>query len=310
VAWRALFLGLCALTACGPRPVPPPPSAPRVTTAAQLIPADLDVVVRLDMAHMKAALGELTPELLSREVLARTSGDSSEEPDELIVTSLLDAELVYLGYRPSPELLPLDRVLALQGSFEPLVRAPSGFSAPIDLGADLRYWDKQPGKQPLSRSGAARLYTVGERVRAFVSEAELDSVERALDGRAGPWRLEAPEEGSLSLAVRPRRLARLVRGSLGELLGEAKTLDVVLELASDGAKLKLSLITAEPEQAARLASAAQLALSRALGERAKRVELDVVGERLSLSLRASRAELGALFACVKSKPTSATECAW
>ncbi|HYP91065.1 MAG TPA: hypothetical protein VEQ59_23025, partial [Polyangiaceae bacterium] len=292
------------------RALPPPPPAPRIATAAELIPADLDVVVRLDLAHIKGVLGELTPELLAREVLARTGSGNAGEPDELLVESLLRAKLVYLGYRPSAELLPLDRVLALQGAFEPLTRPPRGFAAPIDLGADLRYWDKQRGAEPLPRSGVARLYAVGERLRAFVSEAELDSVERALDGRAGPFRLEAPEEGALSLAVRPRLLARFVNGSLGELLADAKTLEVVLELASDGAKLKLSLLAGGPEQAERLARAGEIALTRALGERAKRAEIDVVGERLSLAWRASRAELSALFVCLKSAPASAAECAW
>jgi hypothetical protein len=308
---RALLLGLggLALGACGPRHLPPPPSAPPLVTAAELIPADLDVVARLDMTRIKAALGTLTPEALARDVLARGAGANGDEPDELLVASMLSADVVYLGYRPDPSLLPLDRVLALQGRFEPLTRPPSGFAPAIDLGADLRYWDKLPGR-PLPRASVARLYAQGDRVRAFVSEAELDAVERALEGLAGPRRLLAPEEGSLSLSARPQRLGRLVSGSLRELLEAAKLLELVIDLESDAAKLKLTLTTAEPAHAEQLASAGKLALSRALGEQAERAELRVDAERVTLSYVASRAELAALLGCLQGGTGSAAQCPW
>jgi hypothetical protein len=309
---RALLSGLAALAACGPRRLSPPPAAPRIGAAAELIPADLDVVARLDMGRMKAALGGLTPELVSRDVLARTAGEKGDEPDQLVVSSLLEAELVYLGYRPSPQLLPLDRVLALQGRFEPLA-TPPGFSAPVDLGADLRYWERLPGAKPGARSAIARIYALGERVRAFVSEAEIDAVERNLEGLAGPRQLLAPEEGSLSLSLRPRLLGRLTSGTLRELLEESRSLDVVLELDSDGGKLRAALVTAEPAHAEQLAKAGRGVLDRALGDRAGRARLDVVGERLSLSLTASRAELSSAFGCLREHSVpgaGATECPW
>jgi hypothetical protein len=301
---RALLSGLLALAACGPRRLAPPPSAPRVSSAAELIPADLDVVARLDMARMRAVLGGLTSDLLSREVLSRTSTEDGDEPDELLVRSLLEAELVYLGYRPNEHLLPLDRVLALEGRFEQLSQ-PRGFSAAIDLGADVRYWDKQPGAKPLARSAVARIYAAGERVRAFVSEAEIDALERTLNGFSGPRRLAPPEEGSLSLALRPRLLGRLARGTLRELLDEARTLDAVLELESDGGKLTLALVTAEPAHAERVALAGEDVLARVLGDGAAKARLDVVGERLTLSLKASRAELSRAFGCLRGGSTSA-----
>jgi len=306
---RALVTGLLALAGCGPRRLPPPPRAPKPSAAAELIPADLDVVVRLDLGRMKSALGALTPERLSQDVLARTAGASGDEPDALIVESLLAAELVYLGYRPNERMLPLDRVLALQGRFEPLTR-PRGFSGPVDLGGDVRYWELPPGAPKPARSGSARLYAIGDRVRAFVSEAEIDAVERALEGLPGPRPLSAPEEGSLSLALRPRLLARLTRGTLSELLGEAKSLQVVIELESDGAKLVLTLIAADAEQAARLGEAGKDVLGRALGERAGKASLTVVADRLSLVVRASREELAGALGCWQRDAGSATLCPW
>lgn len=306
---RVLLSGLLALAACGPRRVAPPPATPRLTGAVDLISPDLDVVARLDMARMKAALGGLTAELLSRDVLARTAGERGDEPDELVVESLLQADVVYLGYRPSPQLLPLDRVLALEGHFEPLGR-PRGFSAPTDLGGDLRYWERRREAGPLPRSGVARIYAAGDRVRAFVSEAELDAVERALGGSSAARRLSPPEEGSLSLSLRPRLLGQYVHGTLRELLEDAQALALVIELESDAGKVTLTLVAAEPAHAERLAAASKDALRRVLGERADTVRLDVVGERLTLSLKASRAELGGLLACARAGSPSAPGCAW
>jgi len=302
---RALLSGLLALAACGPRRLPPPPSAPRVSAAAELIPPDLDVVARLDMARMKAALGGLTSELLSRDVLSRTAGEQGDEPDALIVESLLQADVVYLGYRPSPQLLPLDRVLALEGRFEPL-RPPPGFSAVVDLGADVRYWERRTRDRPLPRSGVARIYAAGDRLRAFVSEAEIDAVERTLSGLGSSRRLSPAEEGTLSLALRPRVLGRLVNGTLRELLEDSESLGVVLELESDGGKLTLTIVTAEPAHAEQLSRAGRDVLVRLLGARAESARLEVVGDRLRLSMRASRAELSGVLGCLRDPSTCET----
>ena len=143
---RALLLGLSA-AACGPRALPPLPPAPSVSSAAELVPPDLDVVLRLDLARVKAALGASVLATLSHEVLSRDN--AGQEPDELVVASLLAADQVYLAYRPSTSWAPLDRVLALQGRFEPLLRPPSGFGGARDLGRDLRCWDaKVPPAKP------------------------------------------------------------------------------------------------------------------------------------------------------------------
>jgi hypothetical protein len=303
---RALLLGLSAV-ACGPKAAPALPTAPAITSAVELIAPDLDVVVRLDLARVKAALGVTALTALSRQVLAQDSG--GQEPDALVVASLLAAEQVYLGYRPSPLWAPLDRVLALQGHFEQLVRPPTGFSGATDLGRDLRYWDRRSA--PSSRGGVARVYALGDRVRAFVSEAELDSVERALDGLGSARRLEPPEEGTLSLAARPALLGRLAgHGTLRELLEDAKALRAVADLESDGVRLKLELLLSGAEQARQLASAGKLVLSRAMGDAALDVTLVAESDRVVLSARLTRAQLAPLLACVWGGAASAVACPW
>lgn len=309
---RRELLALSTLAfGCGPRRLPAPPDAPRIVSAAELIPADLDVVARLDLAKMKAALGGITSDLLSREVLSQSGeGEEGEEGEErFLVSSLLEADVVYLGYRPSPLLAPLDRVLALQGHFTPLTKAPEGFSGGVDLGADLRYWDKPSGAK-LARSGVARIYALGNRVRAFVSEAEIDAVERALDGLAGPRRLSAPEEGAVSLSARPALLGRLAGGRLRELLEQAKALQLTVDLDSDVASLRAALVTASAEDAATLEAAGKLVLERALGEKAHRAELSAVSDRVTLTYRVRREALAPLLACLNGGVASASRCPW
>ena len=217
---------------------------------------------------------------------------------------------MYLGYRPSPLWAPLDRVLALQGHFEPLVRPPTGFSGATDLGARLAVLGQSHDAEQ-SRGGVARVYALGDRVRAFVSEAELDAVERTLDGRGAARRLEPPEEGTLSLAARPRLLGRLAgNGTLRELLEDAKALRAVADLESDGVRLKLELLLSGAEQARQLASAGQLVLSRAMGDAVLDVTLGAESDRVVLSARLTRAQLAPLLACVGGGAASALACPW
>jgi len=304
---RVLLLGFAALgAACGSRRLPPPPAAPRVTSAAELIPPDLDVVVRLDLGRVKAALGAAALAALAGEVLAR--GKAEQGADDLELSSLLEAEQVYLGYRPSPLWAPLDRVLALQGSFTQLMHPPVGFSGATDLGGDVRYWD---AKTEPARGGVARIYALSQRLRAFVSEAEIDAVERALSGAASARRLQPPEEGTLSLAARPALLGVLSgHGSLRELLDGAKALNAVADLESDGVKLKAELLLENADQAAQLASAGKLVLGRALGDSTVQVELRADADRVLLSAKLSRAQLLPALGCLGLGAGGDGRCPW
>jgi hypothetical protein len=219
------------------------------------------------------------------------------------------ATLLGADYRPSVLWAPLDRVLAVQGHFEPLARPLAGFSGATDLGRDLRYWDSRSA--PSSRGGVARIYAWGDRVRAFVSEAELDAVERTLTGLGSARRLEPPEEGTLSLAARPGLLGQLAgQGTLRELLEDAKALRAVADLESDGVRLKLELLLSSAEQARQLASAAKLVLARSIGDSASDVTLDQESDRLLLSARLTRVQLAPLLACVGGGAASALACPW
>jgi hypothetical protein len=294
---RALLLGSSALLwSCGPRARPTLPSAPRVVSSEDLLPADLDVVVRVDLGKMKATLGAITEEVLSRDAL--TAGVASDErPEPVLVASLLAAERVYLAYRPSPLLLPTDRVLIVEGRFDPFVSPPPGFTLATDLGADLRYWDRKPGAR-LPRSGIARIYAQGQRLLAFVSEAELDAVERTLTTPSSPRQLRPPAEGAISLAMRPALLAKLASGTLRDLLERAQSLQLVGDLQSDRARVRAALVLASADDAQALQLAAQHLLERLPSELRASASLQAEQERLVLEATLTRSQLLPVLACL------------
>lgn len=315
---RALLLALgevlavgVLLASCRPEPVAAPPQAPRARVALDFVPPDLDVVARLDLGRVRSSLGDAALTALAREVSTRAS--AQDQTEQLVLESLLGAEVVYLAYRPSALLAPLDRVLALQGRFEQLPRMIAGFSPATDLGGDVRYWDKLPG-EPSERGAVARIYAVGTRVRVFLSKAELDSVERTLDGRGSERRLAPPEQGTLAVAIRPLLVARLAPGStLPDLLSDARSVHGVADLESDGMRLQLVLVLGDSESATRLAAAAQAVVARALppaGAAGHVGSVDVRAEtdRVLLSARLERGELARALACLGG--ASGSECPW
>jgi hypothetical protein len=187
--------------------------------------------------------------------------------------------------------VPLDRVLALDGAFTQLMREPEGFSAATDLGADIRFWDARTAP---ARAGVARIYAASDRLRAFVSEAEIDAVERLLQGAPEPS-LAAPEEGTLSLVARPSLWRGRAHGRLGELLDSAHELTCVLDLDSVGVRVKATLELESAEQASELATAARAALGQLLGDAAAQLELEGADDRVVIKGRLGRADLAPLF---------------
>jgi hypothetical protein len=172
----------------------------------------------------------------------------------------------------------------------------------------VRYWD---ATNPTTREGVARIYAFGDRLRAFVSEAELDAMERQLSGAPSDSRLEAPSEGTLSLAARPTLLARLSgHGLLRRLLEGAKHLSAVIDLDSDAVRLKAELQLQTPEQAADLVSAGNLVVGRLLGARAAQFELRADADRALLSAKLSRADLAPALGCLRGGEAGGSGCPW
>jgi len=233
----ALALGLGAF-GCASRP--PPPPAPSLTSPADALPGDLDFVVRVDLEKVRSALGPAGVELMRR-----GTGVLPSDPGTTLVTSALErTNTAYLALRP--ELVPgeADNVLVLSGRFEGLgieqALASAGFASPIDLGGDVRRFDRR-GK--VGRAAPARVYAFRDEQLVFVSAAEIDSVEAVLEHGARPSPLRPREQGVLAFAARLRALRFGLAQrypSLARTIGDASGVEGSVAASPDGLTLDLS----------------------------------------------------------------------
>jgi len=239
---RALFFGVLLSfgAACGGSR-PAPPRAPALATPADAVPPDLDLVLRVDLAKVRSALG---PQGIAS--LRGEAGDAVAETRDALVERALEAsDTAILALRP--ELLPheADNVLVLAGHFGALgvdraLRA-SGWSAPVDLGGDVRRFDRG-GK--ISRSSPARVYAFADERLVFVSAAEIDSVEAVLERHRASSSLKPQARGVLAFAARLRTLGTTLIDRYPELadaIGPAGAVQGVVDATPTGLGLEVAL---------------------------------------------------------------------
>lgn len=293
-ALLAVVVPAATLACSSVRRVPPPPPAPVVQAPADAIPGDLDVVVRLDLAAMKGALGQLA----LRELEARALGSASAEA--LVGAALRRADTAWFAFRPGlpPELT--DNVLVLRGDFADLEAPSPPWALARDLGGGFRRLDHEA---PAGRAQPARLYRRDDDLLVFVSEAELDSVELVLERGATVDRVEAPNEGALAVAARAPILARLVYAdapAAARLLDQARLVSAHVELTAAGLAGELDVEFREPTTADDAARASRV-LGAALKEQGgplatvlEGVDISAVGTSLVVRVELEAAALGAL----------------
>ncbi len=310
--WLPASAVLCALACSSPR-IGPPPDAPRLTRALSAMPSDLDVVLRVDLQRIRGTLGAPAMAALNEQALRSLHG-SDRGTDQLLLEALAQTDTLYIGLRPTASLASGDSVFVMTGHFpgfnpESAASRPS-FGRPLDLGADLRRYDRP---SPGLRSAPARFYVRGEQVVVALSEAEIDSVERTLEQGRGMPALEPPEKGALSAVARPRVLpSALFAGSraLRDLAEGARRLELNADLTSAGVDATLALKfddATSAEQVARALSELGEALQRSPGRLAKfaaRIKISNAAEFVTLHFELGRDELSELVNC------RGSACAW
>ncbi len=308
-----LAAGLAWATACSAPRVGPPPDAPRFTRPLSAMPADLDVVLRVDLKRIRDTLGGPAMTALSEQALHGLHGED-HATDELLLKMLSQTDTLYVGLRPSPAFGAADSVYVMAGHFSGFdpARAESSprFSSALDLGGDLRRYDRAP---PKTRSAPARFYVRGEELIVSVTEAEIDSVERTLEQGRGRPSLEPAEKGALSAVARPRVLPRqLFAGSrpLRELAQDASRVELDADLTSAGVDASLALKFDDPSAAEQVGHALidmRDALKTSPGRLAKfaaRVEISNAAEFVTLHFALGRDEFSELINC------RGTACDW
>ncbi len=187
--------GSSAATAKGSRASAGAPAIDRRLDPAEIFPADLDLVVRLDVARMRSSIGPAAASAMAARA-AREAGD------DVLRAALACADVVWLGARVR-DLDAGDHVVLVEGS-----------SCAPEL--DLASWKEQPSRNksvkisdrvdPARRAGTGRVIVFGDHATAFVSPMEMDSVARVLEAGPDARRGNPVAEGVISLDVRADRL--------------------------------------------------------------------------------------------------------
>ncbi|HVU03640.1 MAG TPA: hypothetical protein VHE30_17900 [Polyangiaceae bacterium] len=194
-----LLSATLALAACGPPPVKPPPAAPVLDRPGAAIPGDLDVAIRIDVLAAKRFLGPAAGKALAIDVV-----DPVHDADvaKFFAASIDAADVIWVALRPGRAPALTDEVVLLRGRFgdlDPPRGGQLGFGPAIDLGGALRLYERP---RPERRSAPARIYARSDDWLVFVSEAEVDAVERSLERRAGDAHVDPPDQGIASFSAR------------------------------------------------------------------------------------------------------------
>lgn len=246
---------LLALLAAGCPEVPPPserppraqrpPRADRRIDPAELLPGDLDLVVRVDVARMRSGLGPKAADDLAARGLA-------EEQDELLREAVKRAEVVWIGLRLA-DLDAGDRVLAVEGRMRDLRPDPAGWErAPRPSEpAGAAVYDRRGGAP---RPGVGRVVALGERALVFASPVEVSSVARVLRDGPDEHRGDPAALGLVSLDLRASRLPpRLERRfpSIASIIAGLERIRATASLNEEGALLEAEIVARTPEGAGR-----------------------------------------------------------
>ena len=310
--WLLVLSGLFG-SSCHSTRIGPPPTAPSIVRPLDAMPADLDLVLRIDLKKMRDTLGAPAMTVISEQALSGLRG-ADQATDALLLSALDQTDTLWIGVRLTPALQAADSVLVLSGqfaNFDPHRAASTPpFDAGIDLGGTMRRFER---KKPPARSAPARIYVHGEDLIVSVSEAEIDSVERSLEEQRGAPPLEPADKGALSAVARPRVLPReLFAGSdsVRRLAQSADRLELNADLTGSGVDATLALKFEDAPLAERVAQALtemRDALGAGSGRLAKfalRLKLGNAGQYVSLRLVLGRDELSELVNC------RGSACAW
>ncbi len=293
VAWVAL-----AGFACESSEVAAPPTGPRFGRPIDVIPPDLQLTVRVAAKRLRESLGGAMVERI------RTDSQlGAPLADPLIGWALERADTAWASLRLGLVPEQTDNVLVLSGSFAKLAPDRSHWLTPVDLGGGWQRWDRS---EAVTRAEPARVYAFGGDVLVFVSEAEIDAVERRLERGVEVESVEPPELGLVSLAASMSALAHALRDKApraAELLEKGSVLTGHADFVhTRGATVDLDFGFKAAEQAERSARAAELLLLALrdspgpVGRVAAAARVEAVGKSVALRLRLEPELLAALLA--------------
>jgi hypothetical protein len=239
---------------------PPAPPAFSVDRPGAAIPGDLDVALRLDLAGARRLFGVAFGHALAFDITDRAADPKTAE---LIASGISRADAAWVAFRPGLSPQTTDNVLLLRGEFADLEPYGPGsdWGPPLDLGGAMRLYKRRPPKR---RSAPARIYARSDDWLVFVSNAEVDAVERSIERHSNDEHVDPPDHGIVSLSARARPLVRLLAAdypAVAEALEDAKTVEGSATADDRGLSLDISARFQTAADAVRAGDRARLLFS-------------------------------------------------
>lgn len=287
--------------ACAPTTRPPLPPAPVIEQPALILPADLDLVFRVDLKRVRGVLG-IEADALLRRLGEAAPGDEPDAATARLFLSLLGrAETAWVAVRPGLSAELTDGVIALRGDFREAVPPSIGgvprWSGARDLGGGLFRFEREA---PRLRAAPAVMYLRMPDVVIIGSEAEIDALERTIEQGALDSSPRAPEVGLVAVAARLGALQKKLSArapTLSRYLEGAERLEGSLDRQGELFRLRLDVHFQREAQVASLASALKSLQDKLRDEGhtwVDQVTVEPLGADLALGLALSGSELGAL----------------
>jgi hypothetical protein len=240
------------LGGAGCRTVPAPKSGPRPAQisrrldASDLLPVDLDVVVRVDMARLKAGLGPGIADALA----ARASERGGEG---FVSEAIAKADAVWIGLRLA-DIDAGDRVLVAEGHLGDVHIEPSDWkeTTPAMTREGMQVLDRQV---PPLRAGTGRIVAYSGKLYAFVSPVEVDATSRLLRDGPDAGRGDPSAEGLVSVDVRGHRLPPSLEKkypSIAAVIAGISRVRGSASLADDGLRVTADITAKSADAAARV----------------------------------------------------------
>lgn len=271
LAWWRLVpvaaLSLGWLSACAAEE-PRPPKAPQVDVSRPviLLPADMDLVLRLDVSRYREASGQAADQALEktwREFLLDTQNPHASAKS--VAPALSATDTLWLGCRLGSQGCK-DFVAVLRGHFANQ-RQSYGFDQTEnkrDLGGGWLSFDHGTTE----RDTVARVYFKPPELAVLVSSAEVDSAERSVEQGLDPTELLPRESGLLSIVVHSHALAHAIRersAKAADWLDASERVEIQVEPEAADTRLTFAVTFPDAPRAARAAQALKiimLALTR------------------------------------------------
>jgi hypothetical protein len=287
---------------CAPPPAPSVP-ARHADAPNALLPADLDVVVRIDVEQLEAQLGK---DVAEHAILDTLAGGEAAAERALLSRSLAHSDLLWFGWRSGAHGEGTDDILISRGQFSTLLEDEHS-ADPV--------WSRRSGSGKLAhlqrenaeRGALVSLYPLGERWLAWASAHAAPELELRLVEGAAPDHLQPPERGTLSAAASPERLRARYQRDYPELTARfagAEQLSAYFDSNERGLHAELELSFAVPERALDASQVAVQVFEQlghnpcVVGVVARAARVSVFEKSLRVQAELDRAQVDGLWACI------------